>query len=338
MIIRATTILPMLFTITQHAFAQTINEQDAVLETALSPAMLNKKMFVGSGIADTVFIPTLTAYGTDTSINELYSEPDATDITTYVVRTGDTIDSVAKLFKVSPNTIRWQNDIKKGQPIKLGQELIILPVSGVMHTIKKGDTLAKIAKMYGGEVLDLKNFNGIESDSELIIGKKIIIPNGEKQEVVAPPKTIVSKITRIFTMPFTRGKWNHREMVVNGFMHPTKFAGIKTQGFHHQWRAIDIGLPIGTPIYASKDGVIKIANRSGFGGGYGLYVYIEHSDGSGTMYAHLNRVHVRAGNRVSQGEHIGDSGNTGRSTGPHLHYEIRPPRGKSVSKWFPIPW
>ncbi len=258
----------MLFLPTQNIIAQ-----DTILETALSPAMLNKRMFVGSGVGDTVFIPTLTAYGTDTSINELYSEPDATDITTYVVRTGDTIDSVAKLFKVSPNTIRWQNDIKKGQSIKLGQELIILPVSGVMHTIKKGDTLSKIAKMYGGEVLDLKNFNGIESDSELIIGKKIIIPNGEKQEVVVQPKTIVSKITRIFTMPFTRGKWNHREMVVNGFMHPTKFAGIKTQGFHHQWRAIDIGLPIGTPIYASKDGVIKIANRSGFGGGYGRVIY-----------------------------------------------------------------
>ncbi len=315
-----------------------VNQVDALLQTALSSASLDRQLFTGSGIEESLFVPTLTARGTNAAIQQLYSEPDATDITTYIVRDGDTLDSIAQLFKVSRNTIRWQNDIKRGQSIKPGQELIILPVSGVMHTITKGDTLVKIAKTYGGEIEDIKNFNDIASDAELIIGRKVIVPNGEKQEVLPKPISIISKVTRILTQPFTKGKWNSKEMVINGYMHPTRFAGLKTQGYHHEWRAIDIGLPIGTPIYASMGGTVKIANRSGFGGGYGLYVYIEHSNGSGTMYAHLSTVSVRSGEKVSQGDEIGLSGNTGRSTGPHLHFEIRPPRGKSVKTWFPIPW
>lgn len=334
-------LIPAALIVPNIAYAQPSTPESTVLESKLSPAVLDKHLYKGSGVSDTLLISTLTANGTATTAHSIYSEPDATDIATYKVRQGDTLDSIAELFKVSRNTIRWQNDIKRGQTIKPGQELIILPVSGVMHTVQKGDTIAKIAKKYSGEADDIRNFNDIQSDAELIIGQKVIIPNGEKQEELPKPKaeqSIVSRVAQILIKPFKQGRWNSSELVVRDFMHPTKFKGIKTQGYHHQWRAIDIGLPIGTPIYASRAGTVKIANRSGFGGGYGLYVFIEHSDGSGTMYAHLSQVSVRPGDKVSQGKQIGESGNTGRSSGPHLHFEIRPPRGKSISSWFPIPW
>lgn len=85
---------------------------------------------------------------------------------------------------------------------------------------------------------------------------------------------------------------------------------------------IDFGLPIDTPIYAPADGVVYFANNS-YNGGYGIMVKLEHSFGFSTFYAHLNRIVVNKGDFVRRGQIIAYSGNSGRSTGPHLHYEIR---------------
>ena len=97
-----------------------------------------------------------------------------------------------------------------------------------------------------------------------------------------------------------------------------------TSGFGRRWgrmhQGIDMAGPVGTPIHATGDGVVTFAGRSG---AYGNLIKISHELGTETRYAHLNRIHVKTGDRVSQGERIGDMGNTGRSTGPHLHYEVR---------------
>jgi murein DD-endopeptidase MepM/ murein hydrolase activator NlpD len=314
------------------------------LEPRISAAVYSGNAFTGSGVTSTILVPTLASYGTDTALSEPYTETGVTDITTYTVKSGDTIDSIAKFFNISRNTIRWQNDIPSKGAIKSGQKLIILPITGVLHTVQKGDTLSGIAKKYEGTVSGIMRFNDLSSNRDLVVGMKIIIPEGEKNETVAkkedPKKktSILQSIKKVFTKPFIRGKWNSRELVVNGYMHPSRFSGIKTQGYHHAWRAIDIGMPVGTPIYASRSGTVAIANASGWGGGYGHYVIIKHNNGSLTMYAHLSKVSVSAGESVSQGDQIGKSGNTGSSTGPHLHFEIRPPSGKSVATWFPIPW
>ncbi len=315
--------------------------KNILLETNLSAATFSGKKFTGSGVSGDILVPTLTSYGTDTKLSEEYTEPDVTDITTYTVRAGDTLDSVAKLFHISKNTIRWQNDLKPNSPIKVGQQLIILPITGVLYTVQSGDTLGGIAKKYSADTNDIKNFNDINSDKDLKKGMKIIIPDGERQEEKpkeTKKKSLFETIKKTLTAPFIRGKWNSRELIVNGYMHPTRFSGIKTQGFHHGWRAIDIGAPIGTPIYASRSGTVAIANKSGWGGGYGKYVLIKHNNGSITMYAHMDTVKVSVGQSVDQGDSIGKVGNTGSSTGPHLHFEIRPPAGKSVVSWFPIPW
>lgn len=97
-----------------------------------------------------------------------------------------------------------------------------------------------------------------------------------------------------------------------------------TSGFGRRWgrmhEGIDMAGPVGTPIYSTGDGVVTFAGRQG---AYGNLIKIRHELGTETRYAHLNRIGVKVGDRVSQGERIGDMGNTGRSTGPHLHYEVR---------------
>jgi len=97
-----------------------------------------------------------------------------------------------------------------------------------------------------------------------------------------------------------------------------------TSGFGMRWgrmhNGTDFAAPIGTPIYAPADGVVTFA---GWASGYGRLTKVQHAFGIETRYAHQSRIRVDVGQRVSRGEHIGDIGNSGRSTGPHLHYEVR---------------
>ena len=105
------------------------------------------------------------------------------------------------------------------------------------------------------------------------------------------------------------------------FIKPTK--GIKTQGFHGPYNALDIGAPVGTTIVASAGGTVVLAKLSGWNGGYGGLTIIQHDNGSQTLYAHQSKITVASGQKVSQGQKIGEVGNTGRSSGPHLHLEFR---------------
>ena len=111
---------------------------------------------------------------------------------------------------------------------------------------------------------------------------------------------------------------------------PVKASFRYTSGFGRRWgrmhEGIDMAGPIGTPIYATGDGVVIHAGRAS---GYGNLIKIQHELGTETRYGHLNRIRVKVGDKVSQGDLIGDMGNTGRSTGPHLHYEVRM-KGRAV--------
>jgi YD repeat-containing protein len=117
----------------------------------------------------------------------------------------------------------------------------------------------------------------------------------------------------------------------DGYIWPAR--GVLTSGYGWRWgrmhRGIDIAAPIGTPAYASAAGVVVRAGWNS--GGFGNLVEVRHPDGSLTRYAHLSRIHVTAGQEVSQGEHIADIGSTGRSTGPHLHFEVHLPNQGSVN-------
>lgn len=240
-------------------------------------------------------------------------------ISTYVVRPGDTLSGIAKMFEVKPSTIIWANDgLSGGGTLKIGQVLTILPITSVRHTVKKGDTLASIAKRYGADATEIANYNSIV-DSTLSVGAEILIPNGE---VAAPPSTPTTGTRRFGPEPAHNVGPRGTESEIGYYLRPI-IGGQRTQGIHG-YNGIDLGrLPVGTPIMASAEGDVVVAREGGWNGGYGSYVVIQHDNGSQTLYGHMSSVSVYSGQHVVQGQVIGALGNTGKSTGPHLHFEIR---------------
>lgn len=291
----------------QAAKKNQVNSQNMpILQSTRSPDLSFAR---GGGditvIGETALLPDSGPLGTSADIPD--SEPFSGQISVYIVRDGDTLGAIAKMFDVSVNTIIWANDLR-GSSIAPGDKLIILPVSGIQHTIKKGDTLASVAKKYKADIGDILAFNGLADDAVLVPGEMIIIPDGEME---APRRT--TSPTRYASGPAYDGY----------YMRPISYQeGYRTQGIHG-WNGIDIGASLGTPVTASASGEVIIARGSGWNGGYGRYVVIKHGNGTQTLYGHLSNVSVIEGMSVVKGQVIGQVGNTGRSTGPHLHFEVR---------------
>jgi LysM repeat protein len=228
-------------------------------------------------------------------------------ISLYVVRNGDTLAQIAKMFGVSINTIRWNNDIgSKG--ITPGQTLVILPVSGVRHVVKKGDTVKSIAKLYKADIGEIQSYNDITEDTKLAIGDIVIVPDGEIAPAPATPKASLVRFTAV------------TKSVDGYFIRPT--TGPKTQNLHGN-NGIDIAPKTGTPIVAAAAGKVIVSRNSGWNGGYGNYVVIQHSNGTQSLYAHMQNTSIAQGSQVTQGQIIGFVGSSGKATGPHLHFEIR---------------
>lgn len=240
-------------------------------------------------------------------------------ISVYTVHPGDTVSKIAKLFDVTENTVRWANNLKKNESPKVGDVLVILPVDGISYVVKKGDTLKSIARKYGADAEEIGAFNGLELESELAYGETIIIPDGEIAEP-KPKEVPKKKVTKVIAGA-TKIIKSWSKDIKGYFMRPVR-GGIRTQGVHG-YNGVDIGAPTGTSVYAAADATVLIAKTGGYNTGYGNYIILSHPNGTQTLYAHLSRVDVSAGQRVSQGEQIGAVGSTGKSTGPHLHFEVR---------------
>lgn len=227
-------------------------------------------------------------------------------ISVYVVREGDTLSQIADMFEVSINTIRWANDMTGKSMIRPGQTLVILPVTGIRHVVKKGDTIKSIAKKYKGDVGEILSYNGFEEDVQLTIGQEVIVPDGE----IAAPTSSGGGAPRSYAGPSYAGY----------YLRPVN--GTRSQGLHGH-NGVDIAAPAGSPIYAAAAGEVIIASTGGWNGGYGNYVVVKHSNGTQTLYAHNSSNAVSAGQTVAQGDVIGYVGSTGRSTGSHVHFEVR---------------
>ncbi len=272
--------------------------------------------------SDSALIPTtnhLTIPG-EIEAGDSYSD----QISVYVIRKGDSISQIAQMFGVSANTILWANDMKKSDKLVEGDVLVILPISGLEHVITKGQTLASIAKLYKADISDIARFNGITEDGKLTIGDKIIVPGGEIYNESSSPKTN----NNIYKTPTVN--------VAGYFINPVPAFSRRSQGLHGPGnRGIDLAAPTGTPVLASASGTVLIA-RNGWNGAYGNLVIIVHPNGTRTLYAHLSKINTRTGAQVRQGQVIGYVGSTGRSTGPHLHFEIfnaKNPGGTTPMSW-----
>jgi murein DD-endopeptidase MepM/ murein hydrolase activator NlpD len=243
-------------------------------------------------------------------------------VSLHQVRPGETLSQIASLYQVSVNTVRWANGITTGNTIRPGQTLLILPMDGLTVKVASGDSVASLAKKYGGDEQEIRDFNGIAVGEKLAIGQEVIIPGGEMPKPVAPPKPKpVPSSSRVASSTVTPVVSSARPQASSGY-YIRPIVGRLTQGYHGRYRALDYGAPVGTPVWAAASGTV-IASRSGWNGGYGTMIIISHNNGTQTLYAHLSQLNVSVGQQVSQGQTIGLSGNTGRSTGPHLHFEIR---------------
>jgi murein DD-endopeptidase MepM/ murein hydrolase activator NlpD len=232
-------------------------------------------------------------------------------IITYTVAAGDTIQSIAKQFGLEPTTIMWANPAVEDAPdlLRIGQEIVILPVDGVYHEVEEGDTLASIAKAYeaGADAIVDCTYNDLEqSESGLMPGTHLIVPGGEKPY---EPKKVTAYAGAV--PEGARGTGRFQWPVL----------GMITQGYWYGHRAIDIGAPTGSAVLATDGGFISFAGWTDVG--YGYLIVVDHANGFATYYAHLNNIYVAAGQAVERSQVIGAVGNTGNSTGPHLHFEVR---------------
>jgi murein DD-endopeptidase MepM/ murein hydrolase activator NlpD len=235
----------------------------------------------------------------------------------YSVKAGDTVLGIAKRFGLQPETLMWSNSFIEQNPdrLKIGDQVRILPVDGVLHVVKRGDTLSGIASKYETDIQSIVQYaaNGMTSVNDpLPIGKEIVVPGGTKP-YVAPT---VGNASTAYSVARPAGA-----LAGSGnFSWPA--AGYISQGYWRGHPAIDIAGWLGAPVTAADSGYVVLAG-GGWNGGYGNYVIIDHGNGFTTLYAHLNSIFVKPGETVSRGQQVGTMGNTGNSTGAHLHLEIR---------------
>lgn len=295
----------------------------------LLKAPTNPKLATGGAeitiVDDSALEPELNAIG---GIGADVHAHGSDQISIYVVRKGDNLSQIAKMFDVTVNTILWSNNIS-GQTVTEGQTLVILPISGVRHTAAKGDTVASIAKKYKSDAEEISQYNDLSLRADLKIGDLIIVPDGEiTTPVTTKSKSIASGKVDPYSKtvpPSSYGAPKNplpiRDVPTGYFARPLA-GGTKTQGIHG-YNGVDIGAPNGTPLLASAAGTVIVSKNSGWNGGYGNYVVIAHDNGTQTLYAHMSVAMVNVGQAVSKGQMIGKVGSTGKSTGSHVHFEIR---------------
>ncbi len=243
----------------------------------------------------------------------------------YVVEPGDSLGSIAVEFNVSIPTIIWENNLTLRSIIRPGDVLRIPPVTGIMHTVKKGDTLKKIATLYDAKAEDIISFNHLKIDgTDLIRGEQIVVPGGTKPQErtttrnLATVKNLGQLARRIATPPISGAAPSGA-----GFVWPTA-SHLITQYFGWKHHAIDVAGPWQSPNYAAKAGVVEVS-QCGWNHGYGCYVIIDHGGGVKTLYGHNSQLLVSPGEQVEAGQPIALMGNTGHvrgRTGIHLHFEV----------------
>lgn len=282
----------------------------ALLEASLSGEATSTKSDLDLPLVDgSAVLAESGPLGTVADLTE--GVPPTDQISVYTVHAGDSLSNIAKMYGVSVNTIRWANDLTKNSVLKEGQTLVILPISGIQYTVKKGDTIKSIAKKYSGDVEEIISYNDLDSSKGLIAGDIIIIPDGELGSPASKSPAGGTSSGGKYKGPSYPGF----------FMRPIA-GGKRSQGVHG-YNAVDLAAPYGTPIYAAASGRVILARASGYNGGYGVYLVISHSNGTQTLYAHCSSLAVYSGQNVEKGDIVGYVGSTGRSTGNHLHFEVR---------------
>ncbi len=269
------------------------------------------------------------------------------EISTYEVQQGDTIFGIAEKFALMPQTILWGNfDTLADDPHRLqpGQILNILPVDGVLYEWHAGDGLNGVSSFFGVTPEDIINWpsNNLSADAigdlsnpNIAPGAKILVPGGTR-DFISWSAPLISRTDPASAKIFGPGYCGE---VYDGYIGSGTFvwpssetwlSGYDYSPATNHW-GIDIAGAIGNPIYAADSGVVVYAGWNDWG--YGNVIVIDHGNGWQTLYAHLNQLYVGCGASVSQGASIAAMGSTGRSSGPHLHFELMNESRVRVNPW-----
>lgn len=232
----------------------------------------------------------------------------------YKVQVGDTLTGIASRFGVSMMTLWWANNITSKDSLKVGQTLVIPPVTGLVYTVKVGDTVDTVAAANEIDAADIMDANGL-TDTNLIVGQVLVLP-GAKGEPIPTPKPTKRPSSGSsggsgVAPTYNGGSW--RWPVSGG-------GNYISQYFKYGHYGLDIAASYGSPVVAALGGTVVRAGWATTGCGY--QVILRNSSSIYTMYCHNSAVLVSQGQTVSKGQQIARIGSSGRSTGPHVHFAV----------------
>jgi LysM repeat protein len=242
--------------------------------------------------------------------------PARSEVVDYIVDEGDSVGVIARRFGLMTSTILSANDLTARSIIRPGDKLRIPPVDGVIYKVKSGDTLGGIASRLSSDIQSIAKANGLADTSTISIGMELVIPGGK----LPPPKPTYKAPARITSNSIKSVISPSAGTGTSKLLWPTSARRITQYYKGAAHFGLDIGGPTGTQIYAAEDGVVLTSGWNS--SGYGYMIVIDHGGGLYTRYGHFSRLLVSAGDTVQRGDVIGLMGSTGRSTGPHLHFEV----------------
>lgn len=299
-----------------------VNDQQA--QAVMSVGLGSKFAFAQEGTGTGGPVGEISLEGGTVEIDPLtqVSEKPRAEVLDYTVEAGDTLAAIAKKFGVDTDSIKWLNKEVNEKKIKPGLVLKIPPVVGVVHQVKNGETVYSIAKRYNVSAQAIVDFpfNEFSNDETfaLAIGQQVVVPDGvmPDEPVLSPRTNLAGVLTPSAGNVSATGKW----------LWPA--AGTITQYFKPWHKGLDIANHGGGSILAADSGTVVVAGWPD-NSGYGNRVMLDHGNGYKTLYAHLSKISVTVGQTVKRGDVVGSMGSTGRSTGTHLHFEIRSDKGNS---------
>lgn len=274
----------------------------------------------GLYVEDSSEIALVSPFGTSVHVDMRpeveHDRPTRTVIEEYIVQPGESIGSISRKFGLRTATLLDANGLTARSYIQPGQKLRVLPYDGIVYKVKSGDTVAKIGKTYDSDIQKILEVNNLADASGLVVGREIILPDGHLPAPPAPkrPAQIATNLRNVIAPPPSPNRASR------GMIWPTAVRRVSQYWKGRRHTGVDIAGPVGTPIYAADDGVVVVAGWNS--GGYGNMLLLDHGGGIYTRYGHSSKNLVQVGDTVKKGDTIALMGSTGRSTGPHLHFEV----------------